>query len=57
MGSRAGLEIIHPLAVVLLGGLVTTLIMTLFVIPSLYLHFARPYVSAQELGSERHAAH
>jgi Cu/Ag efflux pump CusA len=40
MGSRQGLELIHPLAVVLVGGLVTTVPYALFVLPALYLRFA-----------------
>jgi CzcA family heavy metal efflux pump len=39
LGSRAGLEVIHPMAVVILGGLVTTTLLALFVLPSLYLRF------------------
>ena len=38
LGGRPGLEIVHPLAVVLLGGLVTTALVTLFVLPSVYRH-------------------
>ena len=40
LGSRAGLELIHPLAVVLVAGLVTTVPYALFVLPALYLRFA-----------------
>jgi CzcA family heavy metal efflux pump len=39
MGSRPGLEIVHPMAVVILGGLVTTTLVSLFVLPALYLRF------------------
>ena len=35
MGARPGLEIVHPMAVVLLGGLVTTTLLALFVLPVL----------------------
>jgi Cu/Ag efflux pump CusA len=38
LGPRPGLEILHPLALVLLGGLVTSLVVTLFLLPSAYLH-------------------
>ncbi len=38
-GDVAGLEILHPAAVVILGGLVTSTILTLFVIPALYPRF------------------
>jgi CzcA family heavy metal efflux pump len=39
MGDVAGLEIVNPMAVVLLGGLVTTTLLALFVLPILYLRF------------------
>jgi Cu/Ag efflux pump CusA len=38
LGSRPGLEIVHPLAVVLLGGLVTTGLVSLFGLPAIYRH-------------------
>jgi CzcA family heavy metal efflux pump len=38
-GGIAGLEIVHPMAVVILGGLVTTTLFCLFVLPALYTHF------------------
>jgi Cu/Ag efflux pump CusA len=37
MGSVAGLEFLHPLAVAVLGGLVTTLVLALVVLPAAYL--------------------
>jgi len=37
MGSTAGLEIVHPMAVVVLCGLLTSSALTLFVLPALYL--------------------
>jgi CzcA family heavy metal efflux pump len=39
LGTRAGHEIEHPLAVVILGGLFTSTLLSLFVLPSLYLRF------------------
>ena len=39
MGDIAGLEIAHPLAVVVLGGVVTSTLGTLFVLPALYARF------------------
>jgi CzcA family heavy metal efflux pump len=39
-GSIPGHEIEHPMAVVILGGLVTSTLLTLFVVPVLYLRFA-----------------
>jgi len=41
LGERPGHEIEHPLAVVILGGLVTSTLLNLFVTPSLYLRFGR----------------
>jgi CzcA family heavy metal efflux pump len=40
-GSVAGNEIEHPMAIVILGGLVTSTLLNLFVLPSLYLRFGR----------------
>jgi Cu/Ag efflux pump CusA len=41
-GTRAGHEIEHPMAVVILGGLVTSTVLNLFLLPPLYLRYARP---------------
>ncbi len=40
-GSIAGQEIEFPMAIVILGGLITATLLNLFVVPSLYLQFAR----------------
>ncbi len=40
-GSIPGHEIEYPLAMVVLGGLVTSTLLNLFVVPSLYLRFGR----------------
>ena len=40
-GSIPGHEIEHPMAIVILGGLVTATLMNLFVLPSLYLRFGQ----------------
>jgi hypothetical protein len=42
MGARPGLEVVHPMAVVLLGGLVTSTFLALFVLPALYPRIAVP---------------
>jgi CzcA family heavy metal efflux pump len=42
LGDRPGHEIEHPLAVVILGGLVTSTVLNLFVTPALYLRFGGP---------------
>src|SRR5262249_33468034 len=46
MGSRPGLELVHPLVVVIVGGLVTAVPYALFVLPALYLRFAAGTVTA-----------
>ena len=52
-GAVAGNEIEHPLAVTILGGLVTATLLNLFVLPSLYLRFAK---SRKELRAQKEAA-
>jgi CzcA family heavy metal efflux pump len=39
-GSAPGLEIVHPMAIVILGGLITTSLLALFVLPALYHRYA-----------------
>jgi Cu/Ag efflux pump CusA len=41
-GDLPGNEIEHPMALVILGGLITSTLLNLFVVPSLYLRFAKP---------------
>jgi CzcA family heavy metal efflux pump len=41
LGDIPGHEIEHPMAVVIVGGLVTSTLLNLFVVPSLYLRFGR----------------
>jgi Cu/Ag efflux pump CusA len=50
-GEIPGNEIEHPMAVVILGGLVTATLLNLLVVPSLYLRFARSRNSATALES------
>jgi Cu/Ag efflux pump CusA len=38
-GDKPGQEIEHPMAVVILGGLVTSTVLNLFLMPALYLAF------------------
>ena len=38
MGELPGFEIVRPMAIVILGGLVTSTILNLFIMPALYLH-------------------
>jgi Cu/Ag efflux pump CusA len=40
-GNIPGQEIMYPMAVVILGGLVTSTVLNLFIVPSLYLRFGR----------------
>jgi Cu/Ag efflux pump CusA len=40
-GSIPGQELEHPMAVVILGGLVTARLLNLFVVPSLYLRITK----------------
>jgi Cu/Ag efflux pump CusA len=40
LGGIAGLEVVRPLAVVILGGLVTTTLVNALILPFLYLRFA-----------------
>ena len=40
LGGGAGLELVNPMGIVLLGGLITTTLVYLFLVPALYLLFA-----------------
>ena len=42
-GSLPGHEIEHPMAVVILGGLVTSTLLNLFIVPPLYMRFAKGF--------------
>jgi Cu/Ag efflux pump CusA len=51
-GDAAGLEIVQPMAVVILGGVVTSTLLNLVVVPALYLRYGfvlKPDTSAEEL--------
>ena len=45
-GEVSGHEIEYPMAIVILGGLVGSSLLNLFVVPSLYLRFGRPALKA-----------
>jgi Cu/Ag efflux pump CusA len=47
-GTRAGYEIEHPLAVVILGGFVTSTLLNLFIVPALYLRYGRSALTTAE---------
>ena len=40
-GGEPGKEIEHPMAVVIMGGLIASTLLNLFVVPSLYLRFGK----------------
>ena len=40
-GNIPGHEIEHPMAIVILGGLVTSTLLNLFIVPALYLRFGK----------------
>ena len=46
-GDMPGHEIEYPMAIVILGGLITSTLLNLFVVPSLYLRFAKPMVPSE----------
>jgi Cu/Ag efflux pump CusA len=47
-GDLPGHEIEYPMAVVILGGLVTSTLLSLFILPSLYLQFGRGSVALED---------
>jgi Cu/Ag efflux pump CusA len=58
LGPRPGLEIVNPMAIVILGGLVTTALVSLVALPALYLRFGggQPTLSPEEELMHRWAA-
>jgi CzcA family heavy metal efflux pump len=51
-GEKPGQEIENPMAIVILGGIATSTLMNLFVIPALYLRFGRPPDSGRDWRSD-----
>ena len=49
MGNTAGLEIVHPMAVAALGGILTSTLITLAVVPALYWKFGSGAAAAASL--------
>jgi Cu/Ag efflux pump CusA len=45
-GEIPGAEIEYPMAIVILGGLVTSTLLNLFLVPTLYLRFGRKHATA-----------
>jgi Cu/Ag efflux pump CusA len=56
LGDVAGNEITHSMAAVVIGGLVTSTALTLFVLPALYLHLARGSLAARAGHASREPA-
>jgi len=48
LATGAGAEVQRPLATVVIGGLISATILTLFVLPTLYQRFARPAENVAE---------
>ncbi len=48
-GAIPGYEVVHPIAIVILGGLLTTTLLNLFVLPALYLRFGEVSEAYPEL--------
>jgi Cu/Ag efflux pump CusA len=48
LGDTPGHEVELPMAIVILGGLVTSTLLNLFVMPALYLRFARSAIQAED---------
>jgi CzcA family heavy metal efflux pump len=56
LGDVAGLEIARPMAFFVLGGLITSTLLSLFVVPNLYLHSgARPVADTETLLTDQPA--
>ena len=55
-GNLPGHEIEYPMAVVILGGLVTSTLLNLLVLPALYLRFGAGAVQKEDIGSTPHLA-
>ena len=56
-GNLPGHEIEYPMAVVILGGLVTSTLLNLFVVPALYLRFGAGSVTPEGGGGDHRVAH
>ncbi len=52
-GAASGLEIVAPMAAIVLGGLLAGAALNLFVVPALYLRFARPRGAASSGANDR----
>ena len=52
LGSRPGLELLHPIAVVFVGGLITTVAVNVLVLPVLYARFGLSRAAEREAARE-----
>ena len=48
LGSGAGAEVQKPLATVVIGGLISATLLTLFVLPTLYARYGRTKMASRE---------
>ena len=56
LGNVAGLEILHPAALVIITGVLASAVVNLFVVPALYVSFATSQPAKHAVGGEQHAA-
>jgi cobalt-zinc-cadmium resistance protein CzcA len=54
LGSGAGAEVQKPLATVVIGGLISATLLTLFVLPTLYARFGQKRITPNEHCNEGH---
>jgi Cu/Ag efflux pump CusA len=52
-GAIPGLEILQPMAIVILGGLVTSPLLVLFVLPALYLRYGMKRDTVQTIETQQ----
>ena len=55
-GDTAGIEVVRPMAIVIVGGLITTALLDLFILPILYLRWGAKREPVMELVPEPAAA-
>jgi Cu/Ag efflux pump CusA len=55
LGNVAGLEIVHPAALAIVAGVLTSAVVSLFVLPALYLSFSTPRSAVHTVRGEQHA--
>ena len=48
MGDRPGLEALHPVAIVILTGMITCALVNMFLVPTLYLRWVGAELSGKE---------